>query len=214
VRPNLTPIFTVNTDFAQVEADEEHVNSRASICSSGEAAVLSRERRRSSSRCAPAGRPVLLAGIGLSATGSSGVPMTSSAALACPAKSALQHRVLNMLADSASPNGRESPDGRQQLRRRSRAREWADQTSAPISSTRRHGAGPADDYNRAMCGRGAAVTKNSKLFCGATCVRRRRPASSCSQLREQSRGVSGGYHAGGRERTARVLVTCSAASTP
>ena len=57
---DLTLDATVNTDFAQVEADEEQVNlTRFALVLPGEAAVLPRERPALSSGPAPGGRSVL-----------------------------------------------------------------------------------------------------------------------------------------------------------
>ena len=76
IRPNLTADFTVNTDFAQVEADEEQVNLTRFDLFFPRSARSSSRTRRSSSSARPQKIDLFFSRrIGLSATGSTGVPI-------------------------------------------------------------------------------------------------------------------------------------------
>ena len=173
VRPNLTADFTVNTDFAQVEADEEQVNltrfdlffpekrpfflENASIFQFGAAqqAELFFSRR-----------------IGLSATGASGVPIDIFGGGRLSGKvGGYNVGILDMQTEAATDarTGR-AADARQQLRRRPRAaRGGAVELRRHLREPRRH----------RRAGRSTATTTAPTA---STRRCRSRPTASCSRI--------------------------------
>ena len=171
VRPNLTADFTVNTDFAQVEADEEQVNLTRFDLFFPEKRPFFLENASIFQFGAPQQIDLFFSRrIGLSATGSSGVPIDIIGGARLSGKvGGYNIGMLNMQTDTASDaRTATAADVSQQFRRGPRsARSWTVELRRRFSSTGKEPAGLAgrDNYNRSYgVDANLQVTTNSKLF--------------------------------------------------
>ena len=170
VRPNLTADFTVNTDFAQVEADEEQVNLTRFDLFFPEKRPFFLENASVFQFGAPQQVDLFFSRrIGLSATGSSGVPIDIFGGARLSGKAGGYNiGMLNMQTDSALDQGTGSLLTAANNFGVVRVLREVGRSNFGAIFVNREGTGSAsgrDDYNRAY-GVDAAlqVTTNSKLF--------------------------------------------------
>ena len=171
IRPNLTADFTINTDFAQVEADEEQVNLTRFDLFFPEKRGFFLENASVFQFGAPQLIDLFFSRrIGLSATGSSGVPIDIIGGARLSGKVGPLQRRRPRHADGGRQRwaNRPADHARQQLRRDARAaRSRAVEFRRHLREPRRHRqARPGDDnYNRAYgVDANLQVSPNAKLF--------------------------------------------------